>query len=112
VWTCRRQHWTRVRCRGQRGLDLTAVRPERQRVEIVDNRVVSFFSPVAWANQNAHDRDLGSTGPAIVRGLGRTWIFSDGKGGTAYLFDLVLLGGLGGEIATLHGCESYGGTAF
>jgi hypothetical protein len=81
-------------------------------LRLSDNRVVSFFSPVAWANQNAHDRDLGSTGPAIVRGLGRTWIFSDGKGGTGYLLDPVHLGGIGGEIATLHGCESYGGTAF
>jgi PQQ-like domain len=76
------------------------------------NKVVSLFSPTQWASQNARDRDLGSTGPAIVRGAGETWIFSDGKGGTGYLLDPVHLGGIGGQAATLHGCESYGGTAF
>jgi outer membrane protein assembly factor BamB len=77
-----------------------------------DNHVVSLFAPAEWASENAADLDLGSTGPAIVRGIGRTWIFADGKGGNGYLLHPVRLGGIGGQAATLSGCESYGGTAF
>jgi len=77
-----------------------------------DNHVVSLFAPTEWASENAADLDLGSTGPAIVRGIGRTWIFADGKAGNAYLLHPVHLGGIGGQAATLTGCESFGGTAF
>jgi outer membrane protein assembly factor BamB len=77
-----------------------------------DNHVVSLFAPAEWASENAADLDLGSTGPAIVRGIGRTWIFADGKAGNGYLLDPVHLGGIGGQAATLSGCESFGGTAF
>jgi outer membrane protein assembly factor BamB len=76
------------------------------------NHVVSLFAPSQWTSQNAADRDLGSTGPAIVRGLGRTWIFADGKAGKGYLLHPVHLGGIGGQAAMLKGCESFGGTAF
>src|SRR4029453_8914359 len=77
-----------------------------------DNHVVSLFAPAEWASENAADLDLGSTGPAIVRGIGRTWIFADGKRGNGYLLHTVRFGGIGGQAATLGGCEAYGGTAF
>jgi outer membrane protein assembly factor BamB len=76
------------------------------------NHVVSLFAPAQWASENAADLDLGSTGPAIVRGIGGTWIFAAGKGGQGYLLHPVRLGGIGGQAATLDGCESFGGTAF
>src|SRR5256714_15481071 len=45
-----------------------------------------FFAPTNWANLNAGDTDLGSTGPAIV-GPNSDMIFQIGKSGRGYLLN-------------------------
>ncbi|MGI8614455.1 MAG: PQQ-binding-like beta-propeller repeat protein [Nocardioidaceae bacterium] len=81
-------------------------------VRLLGNQAVSLFAPSTWAAENAADQDLGSTGPAVVRGAGRRWIFVDGKAGNGYLLRPARLGGIGGQAATVSGCASFGGTAF
>jgi outer membrane protein assembly factor BamB len=81
-------------------------------LRLLGKKVVSLFAPKGWAAENASDKDLGSTGPAIVRGAGRKWIFADGKGDKGYLLRPARLGGIGGQRATFTGCTSFGGTAF
>ncbi|MBA2559391.1 MAG: PQQ-binding-like beta-propeller repeat protein [Propionibacteriales bacterium] len=49
------------------------------------NRIVSVLGPGDMANDNQADGDLGSTGPVIVRVMGRLWIFADGKSGEGHL---------------------------
>jgi outer membrane protein assembly factor BamB len=67
-----------------------------------------FFAPASWADDNAHDLDLGSSAPVVLpTGL----IVVAGKRGTVYLVS----GdppGVGGERARLDGCAAYGGAAF
>lgn len=81
-------------------------------VALVHSRKVSLFAPRQWASENAADRDLGSTGPALVQAGRHRWVFADGKGGRGYLLHRRRLGGIGGQAATLRGCTSFGGTAY
>ncbi len=67
------------------------------------------FAPVGWAQENSVDADLGSTGPVLLPGGHR--VVAAGKGGGVYLADVDRLGGVGGQLAQLSGCRSYGGSA-
>jgi polyvinyl alcohol dehydrogenase (cytochrome) len=71
-------------------------------------RRIGVFAPSTWADDNAHDLDLGSTQPALLPG---GMLLEDGKRGTAYLVDSAHLGGVGGQVAQADVCEAYGGTA-
>ena len=66
------------------------------------------FAPSTWADDNAHDLDLGSTQPAL---LPDGMLLADGKRGVAYLVDSAHLGGVGGQVAQRAVCEAYGGAA-
>jgi outer membrane protein assembly factor BamB len=66
------------------------------------------FAPTTWADDNAHDLDLGSTQPAL---LPDGMLLEDGKRGTAYLVDSAHLGGVGSQVAQADVCEAYGGAA-
>ena len=67
------------------------------------------FAPVGWAQENSVDADLGSTGPVLLPGGHR--VIAAGKGGGVYLADVDRLGGVGGQLAQLTDCRSYGGSA-
>ncbi len=67
------------------------------------------FAPVGWAQENSVDADLGSTGAVLLPGARR--VIAAGKGGGVYLADVDRLGGVGGQLAQLSGCHSYGGAA-
>jgi polyvinyl alcohol dehydrogenase (cytochrome) len=71
-------------------------------------RRTGVFAPSTWADDNAHDLDLGSTQPAL---LPDGMLLEDGKRGTAYLVSPAHLGGVGGQVAQADVCEAYGGTA-
>ena len=79
---------------------VTALSPELHRTGV--------FAPTTWADDNAHDLDLGSTQPAL---LPDGMLLEDGKRGTAYLVDSAHLGGVGGQVAQADVCEAYGGAA-
>jgi len=79
---------------------VTALSPDLHRTGI--------FAPSTWADDNAHDLDLGSTQPALLPG---GMLLADGKRGTAYLIDSARLGGVGGQVAQAQVCEAYGGAA-
>ena len=66
------------------------------------------FAPTGWAQENGVDADLGSTGPLVLPD-GRA--LAAGKGGSIYLVDPKALRGVGGQLASLEGCRSYGGMA-
>jgi polyvinyl alcohol dehydrogenase (cytochrome) len=68
---------------------------------------VDFFAPSTWAEDNAGDIDLGSTGPTLVG----QYVFADGKRGVGYSLRRDALGGIGGEVAQAPVCPSFGGTA-
>jgi outer membrane protein assembly factor BamB len=70
-------------------------------------KLLDSFSPTDWANDNAHDLDLGSQGPALVG----KWVFIAGKSGTAYVLRKNHLGGIGGEVSHRSLCRSFGGTS-
>jgi hypothetical protein len=67
------------------------------------------FAPVGWAQENAVDAGLAATGPVLLPGGRR--VITAGKGGGVYLADVDRLGGVGGQLAQLSGCRSYGGSA-
>jgi outer membrane protein assembly factor BamB len=71
-------------------------------------RRTGVFAPSTWADDNAHDLDLGSTQPAL---LPDGMLLEDGKRGTAYLVSTAHPGGVGGQVAQADVCEAYGGTA-
>jgi len=71
-------------------------------------RRTGVFAPSTWADDNAHDLDLGSTQPAL---LPDGMLLEDGKRGTAYLVSTAHLGGVGGQVAQADVCEAYGGAA-
>jgi outer membrane protein assembly factor BamB len=71
-------------------------------------RRVGLFAPSTWANDNANDLDLGSSGPAL---LSNGTLLADGKRGIAYLLDAARLGGVGGQRAQAPVCHAYGGMA-
>jgi outer membrane protein assembly factor BamB len=67
---------------------------------------VAVFAPADWKQDNINDRDLGSSSPVPVDGR----IVIAGKSGTVYLLK-TSLGGVGRALASVGGCESYGGAA-
>ncbi len=54
---------------------------------------LQYFAPADWAADNASDRDLGSTAPALLPGQ----VLQVGKSSTAYLLAAGDLGGIGGQ---------------
>ena len=60
--------------------------------------LIQFFAPANWTADNASDKDLGSSAPAV---LSNGLVFQVGKSGTGYLMEQSALGGVGGQIATL-----------
>jgi outer membrane protein assembly factor BamB len=57
-----------------------------------------YFAPSDWYADNAGDRDLGSSAPALVG----TQVVQIGKSQTAYLLSAANLGGIGGQLASVH----------
>ena len=72
-------------------------------------KLIQFFSPKDWYNDNADDLDLGSTVPALLPdGLA----FEVGKSQTAYVLDQAHLGGVGGQLQLKNSfCFADGGSA-
>jgi len=66
------------------------------------------FAPTQWAQENAGDTDLGSTGPILLPG---GLNFADGKTGLGYLLHADALGGVGGQAQVKSICRSFGGAA-
>ena len=66
-----------------------------------------YFAPSTWADDNAHDLDLGSMTPAQVGSR----VFIAGKRGVGYVLDPDHLGGLGGEKSQSDVCAVFGGAA-
>ncbi len=60
--------------------------------------LLQFFAPADWASDNANDRDLGSTAPAL---LASGLVVQAGKSQTAYLLQGSHLGGIGGQLDEL-----------
>ena len=71
-------------------------------------RRTGVFAPSTWADDNAHDLDLGSTQPAL---LPDGMLLADGKSGTAYLVSAAHLGGVGGQVAQAQVCPAFGAAA-
>ncbi len=60
-----------------------------------------FFAPSDWSYDNSHDRDLGSTAPAL---LSNGTALQVGKSQTAYLLSQASLGGIGGQLTSTGVC--------
>lgn len=73
------------------------------------SRRLDFFAPRNWGSENAADQDLGSTGPSL---LDRQRVLIGGKTGDVYLLDATRLGGIGGQVASIGDCHSFGGMAW
>jgi outer membrane protein assembly factor BamB len=72
--------------------------------------VRSYFAPSNWAQLNAGDVDLGSTGVAL---LANGLAFVIGKDGVGYVLRSGALGGVGGSLASRHVCSgAWGGTSW
>jgi hypothetical protein len=70
-----------------------------------------YFAPTNWSSDNAADRDLGSSSPAL---LPNGSVVQAGKSQTAFLLSQSSLGGIGGqegEIPTCGGQDVDGGNA-
>lgn len=71
-----------------------------------------FFAPSDWYSDNANDRDLGSSVPAVLpNGL----VVQAGKSQTVYLLRAARLGGIGGQVdeeTNICGNDVDGGVAF
>jgi outer membrane protein assembly factor BamB len=78
-------------------------------IELQGTSVVSFFAPATWAQDNAADLDLGTTGPLILPG---GQVFVAGKSGNAYLMKQGALGGVGGNVPSIRLCNAFGGAAY
>jgi outer membrane protein assembly factor BamB len=71
--------------------------------------LLDSWAPKDWAQDNASDLDVGSTGPILLDG-GLAFIL--GKQRTGYLLDTGHLGGIGGERFGATVCTSFGGQAW
>jgi outer membrane protein assembly factor BamB len=65
------------------------------------------FSPAQWVDDNAHDLDIGSSGPAVVG----SHVYINGKRGIGYVLDGGRLGGIGGQLSQVTVCPGFGGDA-
>jgi polyvinyl alcohol dehydrogenase (cytochrome) len=72
-----------------------------------DLRLVDRFSPDTWADDNAHDLDLGTTTPTVLGDV----VISAGKRGVGYVLAGGHLGGIGGELSQTPVCRSAGAMA-
>jgi outer membrane protein assembly factor BamB len=72
-----------------------------------DLRPLDSFAPGTWADDNAHDLDLGSMTAVVVNG----YVFISGKRGVGYTLRPDRLGGIGGEVAQAKVCPAFGGAA-
>jgi outer membrane protein assembly factor BamB len=70
-------------------------------------RKQALFAPSTWPEDNEQDLDLGSTSPVA---LPSGQVVIAGKRGVVYLLPPGL-GGIGGEVASVDGCNAYGGAA-
>jgi outer membrane protein assembly factor BamB len=64
--------------------------------------LLSYFAPADWYADNANDRDLGSSPPALVGG----WVVQAGKSQAAFLLRRSGLGGIGGQAAKTPVCAA------
>jgi outer membrane protein assembly factor BamB len=69
--------------------------------------LLDFFQPAEWRDDNAADRDLGSTNPVVVG----NFVFAVGKQQNAFLLSSGNLGQQGGELARMALCFAIGGNA-
>ncbi|GCF09089.1 outer membrane protein assembly factor BamB family protein [Dictyobacter arantiisoli] len=60
------------------------------------------FAPTQWQQENSHDTDLGSMGPAL---LSNGLIFIAGKSGSGYVVRANALGGVGGQLSETRVCD-------
>jgi outer membrane protein assembly factor BamB len=67
---------------------------------------VGVFAPKTWPQDNQDDLDLGSSSPVPVNHR----VVIAGKRGTVYLLK-PSLGGVGSAVATITGCQAFGGAA-
>jgi outer membrane protein assembly factor BamB len=72
-------------------------------------QLLDWFAPSDYAQLNASDTDLGSTGPSLVNG---GLLFQVGKGATGYLVATGHLGNIGGQVFAASVCAAYGGNAY
>ena len=73
--------------------------------------LLQYFAPSGWAGDNATDRDLGSSAPAL---LANGLVVQAGKSQAAYLLSQKKLGGIGGQLSMLGsfcGADVSGGNA-
>ena len=79
------------------------------KLDPVTLRLLSYFAPSSWPQDNANDADLGSSGAALVGS--KVWV--QGKTSQGYLLDQGNLGGVGHPAATTgSACASqFGGAA-
>jgi outer membrane protein assembly factor BamB len=68
---------------------------------------VDLFSPATWAEDNAADLDLGTSSPTLLG----TFVLAVGKRGTGYVLRRDHFGGVGGQVAEVDVCKSFGGSA-
>ena len=74
-----------------------------------DLTVAGYFAPANWFSLNAIDEDVGSMSPVQ---FSNGAIFQAGKEGVGYLLNGARLGGIGGEVYSLHLCSgAYGAGA-
>jgi polyvinyl alcohol dehydrogenase (cytochrome) len=73
-----------------------------------------YFAPSNWVFLNAHDSDVGSTGPTLMNNS--ALVFQIGKAGIGFLLNKNHLGGIGGQAFSMQACPSgsgvFAGTAF
>jgi outer membrane protein assembly factor BamB len=70
-----------------------------------DLRLVDSFAAPTWKQDNATDRDLGTSTPVLLPG---NLVFQIGKGGIGYLLDAQHLGGIGGQRVQANVCGDSG----
>jgi outer membrane protein assembly factor BamB len=63
-----------------------------------------FFAPADWYSDNGHDRDLGSSSPAL---LADGEVVQAGKSQTGYLLSQASLGGIGGQQTSVSLCSGH-----
>jgi polyvinyl alcohol dehydrogenase (cytochrome) len=69
---------------------------------------IDFFAPATWPDDNANDRDLGSTQPVLAAGNSTLII---GKRGVGYLLNTLDMGGIGHQLAARPVCTAFGAAA-
>jgi polyvinyl alcohol dehydrogenase (cytochrome) len=72
-----------------------------------DLTLAARFTPSTWPTDNQNDRDLGSSGPALVSSGGTDYVLQIGKSGTAYVLRRAGLG----LVRSAPICTSFGGSA-